>query len=667
MKINFNTIDISNFLSIGNAKINLDENGYTLVNGVNKNPDDMAKSNGSGKSSIWEAISWCLTGETIRGSKDVVNLYGDDGAKIELDFNIDNDNYKIIRTKDHSKLKTNLKIYINGEDKSGKGIRDTEKLLAEYLPDLTSSLLGSVIILGQGLPQRFSNNSPSGRKEVLEKLSKSDFMIEDLKNRISDRKSTLNAALRFSEDTLLQYKSTKELLEKQINENKIKLESLSNSELLDQIISDLEAEVLDCTVKVNSFNEEYDKARLKYQETSSRKNELNEELVKFANNKSAIQQKRIDLDNLVRQEIDKVTVDYDNIAKQFNKDYLEASSELKTKKAELIKMQNVKDTCPTCGQKLPGVFKPDTTEIETAISSLTDSANDAQQAYNNTLAEMNTKKEEIKNSFNDKYLALDKEVQVVIDKETQVKTLLTSINSELNNIATEINKAKEAVEIFKNKNENYKSRLTNAKLEKENLESNRAAAQNIIDSNTKQIEEINTKVISENEAKESVEKHLEVINKMNTAITREFRGYLLANLINFINTRAKEYSLDVFETDKIDFSLDGNNISITYDGKDYQNLSGGEKQKVDIIVQFAIRDMLCKYLNFSSNILVLDEICDNVDSIGAERLFNMISRKLSDVQNIFIVSHHTDFPIPCDRQLAVIKDTTKISRIEYVA
>ena len=85
---------------------------------------------------------------------------------------------------------------IDGKDCSGKGIRDSEKLLAQYLPDITASLLGSVIILGQGLPQKFTNNSPSGRKEVLEKLSKSDFMIEDLKSRVTSRRLELQKTIR---------------------------------------------------------------------------------------------------------------------------------------------------------------------------------------------------------------------------------------------------------------------------------------------------------------------------------------------------------------------------------------------------------------------------------------------------------------------------------------
>ena len=212
MNIYFKRVHLVNFLSFGDSEIVLNDNGYTLVKGENNNIDDLATSNGSGKSSIWEAIAWVLTGDTIRGTKNVVNMHTNEGTYVELEFDIDNNNYKIVRSKDHKVFKTNLKIYINGEDKSGKGIRDSEKLLSEYLPDLTSSLIGSVIILGQGLPQRFSNNTPSGRKEVLEKLSKSDFMISDLKTRISERKKVLSDKLRQIEDSILKLTTEKSMI-----------------------------------------------------------------------------------------------------------------------------------------------------------------------------------------------------------------------------------------------------------------------------------------------------------------------------------------------------------------------------------------------------------------------------------------------------------------------
>ena len=199
MKIIFNNLKLNNFMSFEEAEINLNKVGYFIVNGINNNKEDSASSNGSGKSTLFEALCWALTGETIRGTKDVSNIYTKTGACVELDFSIDGDDYKIIRKKDPS----SLFFFVNGEDKSGKGIRDTEKIIEQYLPDLTSSLIGSVIVLGQGLPQRFTNNSPSGRKEVLEKLSKSNFMIADLKDRVSNRKTDLNQRLRTCEDNIL--------------------------------------------------------------------------------------------------------------------------------------------------------------------------------------------------------------------------------------------------------------------------------------------------------------------------------------------------------------------------------------------------------------------------------------------------------------------------------
>ena len=73
--------------------------------------------------------------------------------------------------------------------------------------------------------------------------------------------------------------------------------------------------------------------------------------------------------------------------------------------------------------------------------------------------------------------------------------------------------------------------------------------------------------------------------------------------------------------------------------------------------------MLCKYLNFSSNILVLDEITDNLDSIGCQKVFNLISSKLTDIENVYIISHHSDLQLPIDKELIIEKGVDGISRI----
>ena len=120
MHIRFKEVEIHNFLSIGDAKVNFENQGYVLVQGINKVAEDCATSNGVGKSSIFDSIIWNLTGETIRGTKDVINKYTSGGTFVKLTFKINNDLYVITRYKEYENIGTNLKIEINGEDKSGK-------------------------------------------------------------------------------------------------------------------------------------------------------------------------------------------------------------------------------------------------------------------------------------------------------------------------------------------------------------------------------------------------------------------------------------------------------------------------------------------------------------------------------------------------------------------
>ena len=87
-----------------------------------------------------------------------------------------------------------------------------------------------------------------------------------------------------------------------------------------------------------------------------------------------------------------------------------------------------------------------------------------------------------------------------------------------------------------------------------------------------------------------------------------------------------------------------------------------KKQKVDLIVQFSIRDMLCSHLGFTSNILVLDEVFDGLDAIGCQKVLDVISA-ITDIKNIFIVTHRKDLSIPTDKEIVVVKSCNGISEI----
>ena len=74
--------------------------------------------------------------------------------------------------------------------------------------------------------------------------------------------------------------------------------------------------------------------------------------------------------------------------------------------------------------------------------------------------------------------------------------------------------------------------------------------------------------------------------------------------------------------------------------------------------------MLCKFMGFSSNILVIDECFDNLDLVGCQQVLNLISSKTDDITSIFIISHHSDLEIPYDSEMTVIKNEVGVSSIQ---
>ena len=98
MKLYFNKVVAHHFFSLDHVELDLRDRGYVAVEGVNHREEDAATSNGCGKSSIFNSIVFALTGETINGvSKNISNIYFNDGCYVSLDFDINNTNYLITR------------------------------------------------------------------------------------------------------------------------------------------------------------------------------------------------------------------------------------------------------------------------------------------------------------------------------------------------------------------------------------------------------------------------------------------------------------------------------------------------------------------------------------------------------------------------------------------
>lgn len=616
MKIQFKKLILNNFMSFEHAELNLDRTGYFIVRGINNNTEDSALSNGSGKSTLFEALCWVLTGETVRGTKEVSNLKTGKSAEVELELSVDRNEYRIIRKKKPS----SLFLFVNGEDKSGKGIRDTTEILNQYLPDMDSSLIGSVILLGQGLPQRFTNNSPSGRKELLEKLSKSNFMVEDLKDKVSSRKKVLSDSLREVEDKTLILNTTKKNKEEELEKVSNELNNLPDEETLKEELNTLYDNKKELEIKVEEFC-------LKLNELNTLKNTLEEE-------KEVIQQKLSKCSSNIRDKYEPKIEVYKNNLDELNNQLFYLSKQIK-------EIESISDICPTCGQKLKDIEKPNVEPFKIE--------------YNDLVKDKNIIEEDIKELKINFKEELERETKNLDDELFEIKNKLKEVTTQITENDIERDKVVSGY-LNKIKLDIAVKEYTIQNREKTYNENKKALA-----SLTELLDKIDLDILYNINSKEQLEKRLSIINRINTALNKDFRGYLLVNVIQYIDKIAKHYCEQVFGNNNFEFRLDGNNISILYDNKEYENLSGGEKQKVDIIIQFAIRNMLSKYLNFSSNILVLDEITDFLDIQGVNTITTLITNNLKDVPAIYFITHHENLMFPCDGEIVIVKDNNTSS------
>lgn len=618
--IQFKKIIVHNFGSYGHVELELQNKGFCLVSGQNNYVKDNALSNGSGKSFLWSAICYALTGETINGIKtNLKNINVEDSeCYVQLDFLYNKDLFSLIR---NVTPKSDLKIFKNDVDLSGKGIRESEKKLQEVIPELTKDLIASTIIIGQGMPNKFSSFSPSGRKDLLEKLTKSDFMIEDLKTRIHERLQELTIKVREFEDSLIVNKT-------QLNNYLSSLDKVKSSlEMRERPNFDTLLE--EKLTKIYTLQQEVNGCESSVSQLEHQVEELNSQLLAISEEKAKVS----------GEELTAYNSSYTKLSTEKTRLTLEISNINK----EIAKLRAIVDTCPTCGQHLPNVHKPDTSNQEALLQKVS--------------AELEVVKGNI--------IKCDQQHQEYL---TQINN---AFNDEITKLNTDMTNAKYSLSSYKINLSNTKNTLASEKSEydrllydKQNWDAFVQKQQSEVSRLESEIAQLTNLIAITSLSKEDFDQRIAIVKKMDSLIRRDFRGYLLTNIINYIDAKAKDYCSIVFGTKELSLSLNGNALDITYCGKHFDGLSGGEKQRVDLILQLAIRDLLTSYLGLNANILVLDEITDFLDKKSCQAVMQLLEKELQTVESVFIISHHAEeLELPIDSEIKIIKNEHGISEI----
>jgi DNA repair exonuclease SbcCD ATPase subunit len=159
--IKFKKVSYQNFLSSGNTPtvIKLNDQKTTLIVGQN----------GAGKSTVLDAISFALFGRAHRNinKPQLVNSINGKGCKVEVEFTVGKNDYRIVRTIKPS----SFEIYANGDLlNQNSHNKEYQKVLENNILKLTHKTFHQVVVLGSSSFTPFMQLGAYQRRDVIEDL-----------------------------------------------------------------------------------------------------------------------------------------------------------------------------------------------------------------------------------------------------------------------------------------------------------------------------------------------------------------------------------------------------------------------------------------------------------------------------------------------------------------
>ena len=276
--INFNKVRWKNFLSTGQVmtEVDLKRNPATLIVGEN----------GSGKSTILDALTFSLFGKAFRNIKkpQLINSINEQNTITEVEFSIGKKHFLVRRG-----IKPNIfeievdGVMINQDSKA----RDYQEHLEKNILKLNYKSFTQIVILGSSSFVPFMQLKSNDRRVIIEDLLDIEVfstMNLLLKNKISDLKQEVNLnelemsktenAIELQEDYISKMKQNNEQL---ISANQEKINK-SNGDIASYNlqISDIETRI----VSLNKLVENFDQQQNKQRKLEKYEDEINKNLKK---------------------------------------------------------------------------------------------------------------------------------------------------------------------------------------------------------------------------------------------------------------------------------------------------------------------------------------------------------------------------------------------------
>ena len=201
--IHIKELTVKNFMSVGNQTqaVNFDREQLTLVLGENldQGGDDSGSRNGTGKTTIVNALSFALYGQALTNIKkdNLINKINNKNMLVTLTFNKDGTDYRIER----GRKPTVMKFFVNNQEQASEitddsqgDMRETQKDLDELL-GMSHDMFRHILALNT-YTDPFLSMKANEQREIIEQLLGITLL--------SEKAEALKEQIRISKDSIYQ-------------------------------------------------------------------------------------------------------------------------------------------------------------------------------------------------------------------------------------------------------------------------------------------------------------------------------------------------------------------------------------------------------------------------------------------------------------------------------
>ena len=602
---------------VGATYLNLNTEGLYIIRGVN----------GAGKTTVFSALCWALYGKTLK------EISGDEiasrvelrpaswkGTAVHVTFSLGEDEYKVCR---HIGYKdkvggltahSTLMVFRNGELETNVQHKSNIQEFINNLVGMDYKLFINTVLFGQRL-SRFINCSNDEKRKLLENLFDLDF-IADAKVRAETRMQALKV-------DLSGLQAGENELKKQIEANVRQIDNLHKSigekdALKERARIEREAMLLDYQkelVEIENERQGLAQIQAKYETVS----------VKL---KATVAGKEC-----LAETIEKACIDLKRQQGKVNKmlaDLNQCNRDITSKERERAKLAEI-SVCPTCKQELP----KDEEHIKLMSNALLIDI-DKLKEYHVELTAEYSQESKVLDVMEASEAEMRRDMEIYVKEYNTHNQTLASYRTSLAN-APKLDQQEAKIQTKIKDAETYLAELDQM------FTVDRELAEMTELRETNRLAEVSIEGLREQIA--TLKEELTAVSWWSATGfgAAGIKTYIFNTRLHQLNSLITQYAsrLGVSVVFGVDLEKASKpfytNIYKNDNIYSYESLSGGEQQRVDICIAFALHDLITSSIRV--NLLILDELFEGIDDLGGtDEIFDLIRYK-SVGRAVFVITH----------------------------